>query len=346
MEAIKYSEDIQIKKLTLLGLCLLCSLTCWNTASWANDTDTDSPNRFSDNLRFTLDASSRAVYFSRQNQTGFMHAFGFDLHKVFSGQQRDIGTLVLQGYLTRIDNFVTAPAIFDDPDDTEFVYRIFNFNYTGLPGNWPNLRIGHFEVAYGLEHAIDTNGTLRQYQQGANLGIKADWGVSLNKQLTSFEYEIGATSGGNQELDSDDGSFVYSARIGTPRDENTVLGLAVYKSELNNLKRERLGVDVRYYHGLHGFFAEVSTGENNETDVLNLFGEWNYRNSTESLLYYTQLSYLSIDVTGNSALKGIVGVKYAPDNHWSLSTQYARDINVFVGKKHQGLFNLQLRYRF
>lgn len=302
-----------------------------------------------DNLRFTIDASTRSTRFSIQDQSSSMHALGFDIHKVFTSDHRNIGTLILQGYITRIDDHPAPPGIFDDGDDTELIYRIFNFNYTGFTGNAPNIRIGHYEVAYGLEHAIGTNGTLRQYQHVKNLGIKADWGVSLNKQHKRFEYEIGATTGGNQNLNSNNGSYVFATRIGTPRDENTVYGISIYKSKLGATQRKRLGLDTRYYYGRHGIFAEISLGNNNNLDVRNGLLEWNITNNRNSWLYYTQLSYLSNDTAvgaTDEALQGVLGIQYIPDPHWDVSAQYSRDMSVFGTAQHQTLFSAQLRYRY
>ncbi len=64
----------------------------------------------------------------------------------------------------------------------------------------PRVRIGHFEIPYGIEHAINTNGTLRNYRHSANLGIKADWGLAINGETTSFEYEVSASRGSAQSL--------------------------------------------------------------------------------------------------------------------------------------------------
>ncbi len=271
------------------------------------------------------------------------------MHKVFTGANHDIGTLLLQGYITRIDDHPAPPGILDSGDDTEFIYRIFNFNYTGFKGNAPNIRIGHYEVAYGLEHAIDTNGTLRQYQQGKNLGIKSDWGVSLNKQIEKFEYEVGYSTGGNQNLNSNNGSFVYSARIGTPSDDIAIYVLSLYKSQLGTTERERVGFDSRHYFGRHSVFFELSLGNNNDLDVRNGLLEWKIVNNRETLLYYTQLSYLSSDDSaGNSdeSMQGIVGIQYTPDTHWDISTQYSRDLSVSGTNQRQTLFGVQMRYRY
>ena len=317
---------------------------------WAVASEPPKPS-FKDNLRFTVDFSSRITHFGIQDTEAYIHALGFDMHKVFSTNNKDVGTLILQGYLTRIDNHPAPPGIFDDGDDSEFIYRIFNFNYTGFNGNTPNVRIGHLEIPYGLEQDIPTNGTLRQYQQVRNLGIKADWGMSLNKQLTHIEYEVSVTSGGNQKLESQNGSFVYAGRVGTPQDANTVYGLSFYRSQLGvgELQRKRIGLDMRRYYGRHGLFAELSLGENNDQDVRNGLLEWNITNNRESFLYYTQLSYLSADTSAGSneeALQGIAGFIYTPDNHWAASMQYNRDITVFSGSKRQTLFSAQLRYRY
>ena len=88
----------------------------------------DSPllNAITDNLRFTLDFSSRATDFGALGETGYTHAVGIDSYKVISSATRDIGTLILQAYVTRIDNMIKRPGFFDGKDDTELVYRIFN----------------------------------------------------------------------------------------------------------------------------------------------------------------------------------------------------------------------------
>ena len=330
----------------------LVSAAVSENASLRESTDDNAPasrlvNAIKDNLRFTLDFSSRATDFVARDETGYTHAVGFDSYKVISGATRDIGTAILQVYLTRIDNMVKRPGFFDGKDDTELVYRIFNFNLTALPGNLPNIRVGHFEVPYGLEHSINTNGTLRQYGQPRNLGIKADWGLSLNKQHTRFEYEVGATTGGGQSLGRQNGSFVYAARVGTLRDANRVFGLSLYRSELGGLLRNRYGVDAQFFAGRHGLLTEISLGNNDGTDVLNGLVEWNFRNRRESLLFYTQFGYFSEDrANGNeSATNAKIGVRFQPNNHWSVSAQYTRDLDTFSGANKERDLSLQLRFR-
>lgn len=330
----------------LAGLCLLLALSSPAKADSYMGRMVDS---VADNSRLALDFSSRGSHLTKQDPIAYTHALGFDWLTVISDDKKDIGTLLLQGYLTRLHNTQMFPGFFQDEDDTEFVYRIFNFNYTALAGNLPNIRIGHMEVPYGLEHVINTNGTLRQYAQPKNLGIKADWGVSLNKQHKDFEYEVAATTGGGQSLDRQDGSYVFSGRVGSPRDENFSYGVSLYRSKLKNLQRERLGVDARYHIGLHGIFAEMSLGQNGDSEIRNAQMEWNRINRRENITGFTQLRYFSAEqVSGSYAdtLDGSIGIRYSPDNSWTLSSQYTRDIDTAAGADRQSVFSIQVRYRY
>lgn len=350
--AISIKAESTRQRLTLLSSTLLLAVGLAYTTADASEYDTNNSqpgfvSTLQDNLRFTIDLSARSVDLTRQNTTGYQYDIGFDIHKVFSSDTQDIAVLTAQGYFTQLNNMIAHPGFFQDKDDIEFVYRVFDINYLGLGGDLPNIRVGHFIIPYGLEHTITTNGTLRQYGQPRNLGIKVDWGVSLNKQFTDYEYEVSYTTGGNQSLDSSDGSYVVAARVGTPRDENTVAGLAVYQSRLNGLERYRIGADFKYFWQRHGLFSEISVGENEDDEVLNGLVEWNYRNRNESLLGYVQLAYFSQEISHNRehASQGIVGLKYAPDNHWTFSTQYDKDLNTFSGEDTQAKFSQQIRYR-
>lgn len=187
------------------------------------------------NLRLTLDLSSRISLSTRRGKVGTEHVIGLDLHKVFSDAEGDWGTLRLQPYLTRIDNLNQRPAFFEDDDDWELVFRFCDFNFTRIGRGRFNIRMGHFEVPYGLEHLLDTNGTLRQFIPGRNLGLKADWGVSINGVFPQFEYEVALTRGTGNEFFHRGEPFALAGRIGTPRDRNFVLG------KQRERVRERLG---------------------------------------------------------------------------------------------------------
>lgn len=132
-----------------------------------------------DNFRFAVDFSLRPRYEFEQGDYSRIESVGIDIHKVFSASDGgDLGTLVLQGYFTKLNSVKKHPSFFDDENDSKFICRICNFNMTIMDRGKLNLRIGHAEIPFGLEYNQDSNGTLRQYSNGRDLGNKLDWGVA------------------------------------------------------------------------------------------------------------------------------------------------------------------------
>ena len=303
---------------------------------------------WSDNLRWSLDFSSRVQHQMRADRTAYIQAWGLDSHKVFQDNQGDWGTLVTQVYLTRIDNLSPHPGFFADEHDWELVYRIFNFNFTRWSRQFANIKVGHIELPFGLEHTINTNGDLRDYNHGRNLGPKADWGIGLNNQYQQWEYEVTLTTGGGQSLDRGDDSYILAARAGTNRDENLVLGVSAYKAELSELERERFAVDLQYYWGLYGFMAELAAGSKGNIDQLDALLELNWRNMDESWLLYSQWQLFTEERAGDEQQlhKLVAGLKYTPDQYWDMSANLHQDIESLRGAKQETRLALQLRYRF
>ena len=67
---------------------------------------------WTDNLRWAIDESVRGIV-NGDGDVATLAFFGLDVHKVFSTGNRDIATLTLQPYLTRVDDLVPTPPIFD-----------------------------------------------------------------------------------------------------------------------------------------------------------------------------------------------------------------------------------------
>ena len=333
-----YREILMRSAALLLWLPLACEAI--DVPDWGPITD---------NLRWTLDLSSRPIYFADSNQIGALHAVGFDTHKVFSTKGGDIATIVAQGYFTRVDNLQRQPGFFDDRHDWEFVFRIFNINWTGLGPGKPNMRFGHFEIPFGLEQLIDTNGTLRDYAVPQKIGIKTDWRVTINGTRPKFEYEFSGSIGGSQEFSRIDDSYVFAGRVGTPSDRNTILGISVYKSSLKRVERERVALDAQMYMGLYGVFSEISAGSTaDETTVDTLF-EVNWRNSNETWLLYAQglFRFQDSPAQWNEDLSMNVGVKYAPDSHWTFSAEVTQEFERFSRRAPEDtIMAVQARYRF
>ena len=114
-----------------------------STSEASNLTDF-TPQSWEDNLRFTVDLAYRPSFSGQTGSFGGLGFAGIDLHKVFTDKQGDWGTLILQTYLTRIDNVPAPQSGFDDDSDFELVNRITNFNFTRYGKGKTNFRIGQF----------------------------------------------------------------------------------------------------------------------------------------------------------------------------------------------------------
>ena len=301
------------------------------------------------NLRWKFDVSGRGVF----DDSGYLKSLGFfglDLHKVFTSGSRDVATLLFQPYLTRANDLVPTPPVFDGPDDWELIWRIANVNLKLRQDGALNLRVGHFELPYGLEQTLNTNGTLRDYTHGGNFGLKADWGATVNGDGGDLEYEFAWSRGSGNEYRDDGGRGVLSGRLGTQREGAEVFGVSFVDGEFQTpggiVPRTRLGLDAQVYRGAMGYFAEFSAGEDNDTDdIVRALGEVNWRNTDETVLAWAQV--VATDKNRSSGLNSLVGVRWEPALGWSLSTQYVQVLEPLEDDGgHPGTLTLQLRYRF
>ena len=277
-----------------------------------------------------------------------------DVHKVFSHQTSDIGTLVFQPYIVRLNNVKNAPFNFDHGNDTQLTWRIANFNYTGLAQGKFNIRIGHFEVPFGLEYKEDTNGTLRQFTS-SDRGIKADWGVSLNGILPSLVYEISLTRGSGNEIVSKGNPHLFAGRIGTPSDKNFISGISWFVGDIlgeNGVtQRKKIGLDTAFYYHQWQLMTEVSVGETADNNTLNGFAEVMWKNASENISTYVQIGYQNTDVNGdmlhqkNSTSYWIAGIHWISFNGFDLSAQYKNKIKDLPTKGIDSALSVQLRYR-
>jgi len=276
---------------------------------------------------------------------------GLDLHKVFSDDHGDWGTLTLQLYLTRFDNQNPHPFFFEDDDDWELVPRIANFNYTGLGRGRLNLRVGHFEIPYGLEVPVSTNGTLHQLMTGPNLGNKVDWGVGINGTLPAFDYEVTLSRGSGVEYSDTGQPFVVAGRVGVPM-SHVSLGFSGFHGQVMSgsggiTTRTRFGPDIQMHEGPLGILAEVSGGEDEGQEVVNAYTELNWTTADEVwMLYLSNLSFFKHFVSGwDEAFTLNLGVRVTQGTSWVLSAQYQQQLETFGATDRDGIFSAQVRYR-
>ena len=311
------------------------------------------PDWMMDNLRWTIDLSSRAGLFTDTGRIGTTNIVGLDLHKVFSDVQGDWGTLTVQLYLTRIDDIPSPPPFFESDEDWELVTRITNFNYTGLAGGRFNIKAGHFEIPFGLEVPVNTNGTLRQMITARNLGVVADWGVGVNGVLpeAGATYEVTISRGSGIEYFNRWDPFIVAGRVGTSGRDDLEFGVSALHGEIagrsGTIRRTRVGVDGQWYPGPIGLLAEVSVGRNDDDDVANALIELNSQNAHETVTGYMQARVFTqrFDSGWDDAASLVWGVRFTPDRHWALSAQFEQNLTVFRGSR-DGVLSVQLRYRF
>lgn len=332
------------------------------------------------NLRVSLDLSAGATTASSARPS-WDQAVGIDLHKVFATDSGDWATAVVQAYVTRLVNAGGYPPFFDGPNDTELVYRILNVNVTRFGRGHANVRLGHFEIPFGLEHLLNTNGTLHDFMHGENLGLKADWGVGLNGSWPRLEYEATWSRGTGNTAFSKGDPYVVAGRVGTPADGNLVVGASVFHGRVWNpgvasgwrqwlddsrtdattslaasdlTTRRRVGVDAQWYRGLNGVLGEVAVGDDAGAQggprqrVSHALVELRRSSGAERVHAYVQGRFSSSE----GALGGFdrrftsaVGTRFAIDRHWAVSGEL-RHVALPSGDPMRTMLRTQLRYRF
>jgi hypothetical protein len=304
------------------------------------------------NLRVTLDLAVRGVWDRNAHELGSIEFAGIDLHKVFTGDTGDIGTLIFQPYGLRLDNVAQRPDFIEDDHDWDLEWRICTFNYTALAHGKFNLKVGHIELPYGLEHAIDTNGTIHDFQHQSNLGVKSDWGAGVNGTTESLDYEVTLTRGSGNEWHQSDDPFALTGRVSTPREEQLVVGFSWFHAELQGppgsiVRRTRVGADAQLASGPIRTLFELSAGRDFDTDVYNALTEINWTTNEEDWFAYLQtLSTWQRNVAGDldvtSRLK--LGVAWSPHPLWSLSAELAQDLKLPAARENTTVA-AQVRFR-
>lgn len=310
------------------------------------------------NYQATADLSARGIHSENQNQFGGEFTIGLDAYGKISTRERDMATFVVQIYAGRIVNHPFSLPAFEGGDDWDLFSKITAVNLHLSRNGRFNIKLGHYEIPYGLEATINSNGTLRQFSHPSNLGQKLDWGVTVNGTFPKFQYEIGLSRGSGIDYHSKGDPYALAGRIGSPIDtENfwgtSSYGISFYQADLRHPSgltqdRWRIGLDGQHYMGPVGILGEASIGETDSQDTVNGLLEANLSNRRETVLAYTQFRWIhqrglgGWDDSGSTA----IGVRYAPDNHWAISTQFTQELWHLAELATDQVFLMQLRYRF
>ena len=306
---------------------------------------------FSQNLRWSIDGSARLNHNQALNNTSRIYALGLDTHKVFTHSTGDIGYGVGQVYWTKLSNHIPVPFLFTSKDDSDFIIREAHLNFTAGPQWLPNVRVGHFTLPFGLEESIDTNGRLLDYYLGKNLGTKLDWGLSLNKVLTTMEYNFSYTLGGKDKAKSVDGSYAFTGRVSSLSHLDFVFGLSIFEAEIDDVSRKRLAFDWQYYWGRWGLLGELALGEDNKHSQgwqKEKYGlvELHKTAINEQLKLYSQFIIRDREYQISTDKLVNIGLSFQVNTQLELSMSGVKQINSPVSGQKQQLARVQIRYRY
>ena len=322
-----------------------------------------------DNLRLNVDAISRFDSKRGPDAGSTLNTVGLDVHTVMSNGSGNVGVLVLQPYLVRRGNARPVMMHLEGPNDWEVELHDFYFNVTRWGRGRTNIKIGHFDVPFGLEPNTDTHFKIYQLIPMENLGMKKDWGVSLNGGLPKFDYEVALTRGsGFQYRSKENNNYAVSARIGTPSDRNFVLGVAVLQGRVLNprrnilIPRKRLGLDASWIVSQFTLKGESSVGKDFNDNVYHNLLELDWGNADGTLSAYVQGVHLrrKMMMGGMPGMMGDMGTmrmfrwtnKVAPrvganwlfSKRWSVEGQYGPEMVMPMTQREDWELRVQLRY--
>ena len=300
------------------------------------------------NSRFSFDLSTRTSYNDRVKEFTFQEFIGFDFHTFINYKGLDIGSIVLQPYLNRIDNGKSSPSFYDDNHDWEFIFRTLTFTYTGLGPQAPWIKLGHFELPFGLDHRKDTNGKLHQYSIARATGLKIDWGVSLGQDFENWYYEAALTRGSGVTYRDRNEPYAFIGRIAHDHDTWSA-GLSYFSGEvLKNKTAKRiktLAFDFEYYINSYGILSEIYIGQEDNEMFSGALLEFNWNSYDQLSTLYTQIFIKEHEI--NSTTSSIVfGGEYLLSQHFEASAQLNFSLSRFPERERQNVFEIQFRYRF
>ena len=305
------------------------------------------------NSQFQFDVTERAAYDSNREEWSFTQYYGFDFIKTLTNNTGDYATLVLQGGLTRIINNPSPPFFFDGPTDSQWTYRMFYINLKLAKQDSLNLKIGRFEMPFGLEMTNNTNGTLRQFGTAQNLGIKGDWGLTLNGVSRGLEYEFGISRGSNQSWKTSGSPYAFVARVGTDSTVGSWVGVSAFDAKLyrpgTTIERNRIGVDAGIEFDAYTLMGEFSIGENESNDAMHGLIELNWRNPAENWFAYGQVRMQKQQTSANGwqgPLQSALGIKYNSNQNWTLSAELVQNLEKTSSGSRDTSISFQMRYLF
>ena len=288
-----------------------------------------------------------AGYSSREgwiDKNGMMNSsVGFELYRKFSGDYGDFLTADLQ-----------VRAAYDSTKNSHEAWgvEIHNAWLEYKFSQYLKIRGGHFDPSFGLEPVVDTHSTLLQTLAEQDIGFKKDWGVQMRGLFPKFDYEASMQIGSGMSIRRQDGSYLATLRIGTPRGRNLQGGFSLLsgrtlesermstfpKNKLlspDAVNKKRVGLDGQYLYGPFLFKGEFAYGRDDKKDVLGYLTEVVYtlpshQNIEFELQYKTWIN--DIHATSSDEPVLTLGATYRLNQSTKLSAAFTHDFGMMDTK--------------
>jgi hypothetical protein len=150
----------------------------------------------------------------------------------------------------------------------------------GIGGQRSQLRVGHFNIPFGMNPVMEPRGIFLMPLEAADLGFKKDWGLAWQRELGQYDVEAGGFLGTGGDLHWRQGSYLLCGRAGTPTFRDFEYGVSMLYGDVpatmgnarldeTPIRRVRGGLDAMYMYGNYTVFkAELAAGSDDGRTVL------------------------------------------------------------------------------
>ncbi len=293
--------------------------------------------------------------YSEMNDFYTKDSLGFELYKKFHDEYGDFLTINLQmrfafNSLLTEENNVHRYRDFSSWDDYNKVIEFHNaYAQWKLLYGKLNLKLGHYDILYGLEPNVDTHQPLVQKLVLTDLHMKKDWGIFVEGSLEDFDYGMSLTLGSGMGIHREDDSYLLSARITTPPIE-TYYGISFLHGNLlntngtillnnNSTKVSRAVLHLKHSMGEFSINPELMFGLQEDDTVTGALFEVAYQPAQhDQLQLYVQYQFIvsDFDMSFEENLNfGVIGIEYQLSNPIYLSLNYRHDFGTTMPIKER-----------
>ncbi|MFQ5504726.1 MAG: hypothetical protein ACE5F1_08025 [Planctomycetota bacterium] len=262
----------------------------------------------------------------------------------------------------------------DARDQVKFAPQDFWLRFNPGAADRLSLRLGQFVIPYGVNPVFAPRQRFLLPLEAIDLGLKWDWGLDLKGPLGEYDWEIAATIGSGEAINSPHGlhssdrtSSILTGRLGTPTYWDFQYGLSFLYGELPvirsasvlsqvSISRWRAGADFFYKYGTYlmssaqltygqdGFAGDELFNSITMGKLANVFGVRASIDWVVPVLLDLNLAgqfeslRRDINTSGSDDTAWILEAKYSLSTSISLMLDYRHELNRSMGKKDNAIY--------